>query len=260
MTLRDKLMTKSTCTANIIAALLLLIISAAPAQANSSSAEQWPGSILARLAPASSQALLITAESASGFHATLHAMEKRAGVWQHVFPPMPALIGQKGFALPGTKREGDLKTPSGVFALKRTFGYAPSINSRMPYKSVDTHDLWVDDASAPDYNRWTRRGQTSARSFETLKLPDDRYKYVIVIEYNTDPVIKGAGSAIFIHVRRGANIATLGCAALSEEHMRRLLAWLDPAAAPLAVMGTRDTLTSLAGQAQSTQKKTLKKE
>ncbi len=206
---------------------------------------EWMQSSLQNLAGASSQVLLVTAEETSGFKATLHVLEKRDDHWRYAFPPLPALIGRKGFAPPGDKKEGDVKTPSGVFALKRTFGYASEIDSRMPYRQAGDEDIWVDDAASPDYNRWVRKGETSAASFEVMKRKDDRYKYGIVIEYNTDPIVKGAGSAIFIHVRGGENMPTLGCVALSESDMLKVLGWLDPAAGPLVVSGTRDSLLLL---------------
>jgi len=186
--------------------------------------------------------LLVTSETPSGFTATLHVLEKRSNSWKYAFPPMPALIGRKGFAPPGKKQEGDRMTPSGIFALQRSFGYAGKIDSRMPYRQAGAEDIWVDDPESPDYNRWLRKDETSAASFELMKRKDDLYKYGIVIEYNTDPIIKGAGSAIFIHVRGGENLPTLGCVALSESDLLKILGWLDPAAEPLAVLGTRDSI------------------
>jgi len=205
----------------------------------------WIKATLETLARGSSQVMLVASDDASGFHATLQLLEKKGDSWSFAFPPMPALIGEKGFATPGAKKEGDLRTPAGVFPLRRTFGYLQQIRSRMPYRRVGKDDLWVDDSSSPDYNRWVRRGETRAASFEVMKLDDDRYKYGIVIEYNTDPVVPGAGSAIFIHVRAGENMPTLGCVALSEGEILKLLSWLDPAARPLAILGTREALVSL---------------
>jgi L,D-peptidoglycan transpeptidase YkuD (ErfK/YbiS/YcfS/YnhG family) len=205
----------------------------------------WIQSSLQTLAGASSQVLLVTAEEPSGFKATLHALAKRDGVWRYALPPTPALIGKKGFAPPGGKKEGDGRTPSGVFALKRAFGYGAAIDSRMPYRQAGREDIWVDDPSSPDYNRWVRMGETRAASFEVMKRPDDRYTYGIVIEYNTDPVIPGAGSAIFIHVRGGQNVPTLGCVALPESDILKVLGWLDPATEPLAILGTRESLPAL---------------
>jgi L,D-peptidoglycan transpeptidase YkuD (ErfK/YbiS/YcfS/YnhG family) len=228
---------------------VLLIGSVSAAHSPDGIAAGWMEASLDTLARGSSQVVLVTGDDSRGFHATLHALERRGGAWRYAFPPLPALIGEKGFAPPGGKREGDLRTPAGVFPLRRTFGYAPEIATRMPYFRVGKDDLWVDDPSSADYNRWVKRGETSASSFEVMKLDDDRYRYVIVVEYNTAPVVRGAGSAIFIHVRFGEDISTLGCVALSEEGILRVLAWLDPAAKPLALLGTRDALVELARNA-----------
>jgi len=232
----------------ILAAFIFCLLSAGCASLAVSSDEtpaEWVQTSLEQLAGDSSQVLLVTGEESAGFNATLYVLEKRDDKWRNAFPPRQALIGEKGFAPPGRKREGDVRTPSGVFALERTFGYAPGIPSRMPYRQAGENDIWVDDISSPDYNRWVRKGETSAAFFEIMKLPDDRYKYGIVIEYNTDPVVKGAGSAIFIHVRRGENMPTLGCVALPERDILEVLGWLDPAAKPLIVLGTRDSIASL---------------
>lgn len=206
----------------------------------------WLQSSLTTLAGDSSQVLLVMGEAPSGSTALLYALEKRDGGWRTAFPPLPALIGRNGFAPPGKKKEGDVRTPSGVFALKRAFGYAAAVDTRLSYRQAGDNDIWVDDSNSPDYNRWGRKGETSATSFEQMKMNDDRYKYGIVIEYNTSPVIKGAGSAIFIHVRLGENLSTMGCVALAESDILRVLGWLEPKAKPLAILGTRDSIVSLA--------------
>ncbi len=203
---------------------------------------EWLQTSLEKLAGESSQVLLVTASEPSSFTATMYVLEKRGNTWKNVFSPLPALIGGKGFAPPGEKKEGDHRTPSGVFALKRAFGYAAKITTRLSYRQAGDDDIWVDDVASPDYNHWARRSNTGAASFENMKRQNDRYKYGIVIEYNTDPVIKGAGSAIFIHVRGGENMATLGCVALSEHDIQKVLGWLDPAKRPRVVLGTTSTL------------------
>ncbi|MCX5848237.1 MAG: hypothetical protein NTW65_02130, partial [Deltaproteobacteria bacterium] len=58
---------------------------------------------------------------------TLYAMEKRDNNWQMAFEPIDAVIGRNGFAAAGEKREGDGKTPSGIYPLKITFGYDESV-------------------------------------------------------------------------------------------------------------------------------------
>jgi L,D-peptidoglycan transpeptidase YkuD (ErfK/YbiS/YcfS/YnhG family) len=112
----------------------------------------------------------------------------------------------------------------------------------MPYRQAIDDDLWVDDVHADDYNRWVKRGATKASSVERMKRDDNLYKYGIVVEYNTNPVIKGFGSAIFFHLWKGMGQPTEGCIALSEEDLIRVIRWLDPAAKPLTVMGTKEMI------------------
>jgi L,D-peptidoglycan transpeptidase YkuD (ErfK/YbiS/YcfS/YnhG family) len=170
----------------------------------------------------------------------VYAVEKKHDHWKWVSGPMEATIGKNGFALPGEKREGDGKTPSGIFSLKRTFGYDKTVKTKMPYRQASEEDLWVDDPNAPDYNQWVKQGETGAASYEKMKREDGQYKYGIVIEYNTDPVIKGHGSAIFFHVWKGKDFPTAGCVAVSEEDIIKIFEWLDPNAFPLIIMGIKN--------------------
>jgi L,D-peptidoglycan transpeptidase YkuD (ErfK/YbiS/YcfS/YnhG family) len=78
-----------------------------------------------------------------------------------------------------------------------------------------------------------------------MKRDDNLYKYGIIIEYNTDPVIKGSGSAIFLHVWKGEGIHTAGCVAISEENILKILDWLDPAATPLIITGIKNKMETV---------------
>ncbi|MFZ3156649.1 MAG: L,D-transpeptidase family protein, partial [Smithella sp.] len=79
--------------------------------------------------------------------------------------------------------------------------------------------------------------ETRSTSYEIMKRDDNLYKYGIVIEYNTGPIIKGNGSAIFLHIWKGAGTTSAGCVAVSEEDIIKILGWLDPAASPLIITG-----------------------
>jgi L,D-peptidoglycan transpeptidase YkuD (ErfK/YbiS/YcfS/YnhG family) len=190
----------------------------------------------------SSQVLLVRNTNPASIDVRIFALERRNGSWLCPLGPMDGVIGRKGFASPGEKREGDGRTPEGIFPLGTVFGYEPSFPTRMPYRQAGVDDLWVDDVQAADYNRWVRRGATQAASFERMRRDDNLYKYGIIVEYNTNPVIKGQGSAIFFHLWKGKGMATAGCIALSEADLLRILKWLDPAAKPLVVMGAKATI------------------
>jgi L,D-peptidoglycan transpeptidase YkuD (ErfK/YbiS/YcfS/YnhG family) len=186
--------------------------------------------------------IIVVADNSSFFftRTTLFAIEKRENNWQMAFGPLDAVIGKNGFAPAGEKREGDGKTPSGIYPLKMTFGYGESVKTKMAYRQALEGDIWVDDPQAVDYNKWTKIEKTKAASYEMMKREDDQYKYGIVIEYNTDPVIKGNGSAIFLHIWKGEGIPTAGCVAVSEEDIIKIFSWLDPAASPLISTGIRN--------------------
>jgi L,D-peptidoglycan transpeptidase YkuD (ErfK/YbiS/YcfS/YnhG family) len=186
------------------------------------------------------QVLLVTNDASPTCTAAakVYTIEKNDGKWNLVFDPIDAVIGRNGFATPGEKREGDGKTPSGKFHLQRAFGYDEFINTKILYRQVLPEDLWVDDVSSDDYNQWVRKHETTATSYEKMKRDDNLYKYGIIIEYNTSPIIKGYGSAIFFHVWSGKDKATEGCIAVSEENILRILGWLDPEVKPVIIMGT----------------------
>lgn len=171
---------------------------------------------------------------------TLYAMEKRGNEWQAVFEPFDAVIGRNGFAPAGEKKEGDGRTPSGIYPLKMTFGYDANIETKMPYRQALADDIWVDDQNAEDYNLWVKKSKSRAASYEIMKRDDNLYKYGIVIEYNINPVIKGNGSAIFLHIWKSESIPTAGCVAVSEEDIIKILGWLDPAASPLIITGIKN--------------------
>jgi L,D-peptidoglycan transpeptidase YkuD (ErfK/YbiS/YcfS/YnhG family) len=191
----------------------------------------------------SEQLIFATNRDSSSSLVTIHAVERNNGVWQLVFPRFAGSIGEMGFAAIDNKREGDGKSPSGVFPLGIAFGYDPSVATKMPYRQATEDDFWVDDVNSEDYNKWIQ-GKPDAASWEKMKRDDDQYKYGAVIEYNMHPIVKGNGSAIFLHVWKDGG-ATLGCVSMPEEMVLEILGWLDPAKKPLIVMGTESELRAI---------------
>jgi len=190
--------------------------------------------------------LVYVAPSASApTSGTLYALTRERGAWRPVFPPVAVNLGRNGVAPPWEKREGDGRTPSGIFPLTRSFGAGAGAPGRLPYRQVGPDDLWVDDPLSPDYNRRVVRGPDPPGSFETLLRPDGLYRWVLVIDYNSDPVLRGLGSAIFVHLERGPKTATAGCVSLAEPDLLGLLAWLDPERHPVLALGTPAHLREL---------------
>jgi L,D-peptidoglycan transpeptidase YkuD (ErfK/YbiS/YcfS/YnhG family) len=174
--------------------------------------------------------------------ATLVAMEKKGKQWHIIHVPMSAGIGRKGFAAPGNKREGDQKSPTGFFRLGQLFCYEKEVDTRMPFIQSTPEDKWIDDPNSPDYNRYIR-GTTSAKSYEKLLLNGNDYRFCMSIEYNMHPVVKGMGSAIFLHLSEGKTInSSSGCVVLLQKDMEQLLRWMKPELKPSILMGNEKVL------------------
>lgn len=172
-------------------------------------------------------------------NAVLVALEKkRHNKWVVKRKPFEVGIGRNGFAFPNEKIEGDGKSPTGLFQLGQLFCYEAKVRTKLPYIQATKEDKWIDDVNSTDYNKYIR-GETSATSFEKLLLRSNAYKYCVVIEYNTHPVVKGKGSAIFFHLGKEA---TSGCIVIDEKNMKKILKWLSSQKNPCILMGNRDEL------------------
>lgn len=157
----------------------------------------------------------------------LAGIEKENGVWKLKLAPVRASIGRNGLINEFVKKEGDGCTPSGFFKLGNLFSYESYIDTKLNFTQTTAEDKWIDDPTADDYNKYVR-GNTTAKSFEHLLLKSIDYKYCMVIEYNTNPIVKGKGSAIFFHVADNKYSATSGCVAIAETDMLTYLKWLQP--------------------------------
>ncbi|MFZ5988434.1 MAG: stalk domain-containing protein [Bacillota bacterium] len=193
----------------------------------------------------SKQVVVVSSNKESDFKALLQVYERTEKGWIKPFPAMSAVIGGKGFST--KKIEGDNKAPAGIFKIGSAFGMAdkpPYI--KVPYKVTTLNDYWIDDVTSTDYNKWIvydKNPYDRWKSFEKLRIP--LYKYALIIEYNMNPVIKGRGSAIFLHLWKNAYSSTRGCTALSEENMLKLLSWVDPSKNPVIIQGTDSMINGM---------------
>ena len=177
----------------------------------------------------------VVVEAGNGVTARVSAWERKDAGWAQVTSPIEAVIGRNGLAPLDEKREGDGRTPSGIFRLRRAFGYEDHVPTGLQYRRVTEQDFWIDEPASPQYNQWVI-GDVPAVSHEVLQRNDDLYKYAIIIEYNTYQVVPGLGSAIFMHVWRGTDQPTAGCVAMAETNLLRFLQWLDIRQDPVIVI------------------------
>ena len=173
---------------------------------------------------------------------TIRTFEKRKGEWRRAFKEMKGIVGKNG--LTKNKKEGDGKSPIGMYSFGTAFGsQSKPAKLKLPYKRTTNNDYWIDDVKSKDYNKWvTYKGNPNNKwkSFERMK--HDLYKYGVVINYNNNPVIKGKGSAIFLHIWRNEKGVTAGCVATSEQNLLTILRWIDPKKNAQIIIGTKDTI------------------
>ncbi len=129
-------------------------------------------------------------------------------------------VGRNGITY--DKKEGDGKTPAGVYTLGQAFGVSTASGCTRSYLTVNSNYYWVDDSTSKYYNQLVNAGKTGIawNSAEHLTDYPSAYKYAIAIDYNTD-CVPNKGSAIFLHCSTGS--ATAGCVAVSESNMLKIL-------------------------------------
>jgi len=176
---------------------------------------------------------MVKVYNAHGHTAALAWFEKRGDAWVQVSDEWEVSVGREGL---GKTKEGDGKTPVGVFALGEVYGYRKT-PTPMPFFQSDEHLVCVDDAQSRYYNRIVdrRRVLEDFKSFENMRRADNLYALLVTVGYNRENV-PGRGSCIFLHIRRKDKGPTAGCVALPIEAMKKLVSWLDPAKRPVIVI------------------------
>ena len=139
-------------------------------------------------------------------------------------------VGTNGVS--ANSREGISCTPKGLFSLGFAFGTDPLTDLSIPYRQLNENCYWVDDPASPVYNQWQETTEINWNSAEHLIDYASSYHYAVVVNYNCDPVVPGAGSAIFLHCTAGAS-STAGCIAVPDSQMWDILHWLREEDLPL---------------------------
>ncbi len=140
---------------------------------------------------------------------------------------LPVALGRGG--IKADKREGDGATPRGTFRLKRLWWRAerhPRPATLLPVCPIKPDDAWCEDPADRRYNRPVKLAPAS--NADRLARADQLYDFIVEIDHNTRPRIKGRGSAVFIHAAREGFAPTAGCIALELASLRKLLSRLTP--------------------------------
>ena len=204
----------------------------------------------------SSQCVVGIAESWDSSRVRLSYFEKSDGEWKRSDGVWKGRLGQKGLAwgrglhqYPAgavLKKEGDGKSPAGVFDLGGVWGAHANVKKHPKtfYHQVTSRDLWVEDPESEYYNQFLsldREPRTAWEKKARMRQDDYPHSLKMFIAHNAYPnVVAGGGSSIFFHIwRRGGKAATAGCTTMPEGKLRRLVAKVDPGRRPLYILLTR---------------------
>jgi D-alanyl-D-alanine dipeptidase len=209
------------------------------------------------LPPESRQLIIVLADSAKAVKGALFLLEfdGKTGKWFQPLVKMPVVLGRSGLgwsagaSVPDTlelplKKEGDGRSPAGIFSLGPVFGIKTSEEMKqlkMPYLPLTDMLECVDDINSRYYNRLIERdsaGGIDWKSSEKMKQTGAWYEQGIVVNHNVNPVIKGAGSCIFIHNWAAPDETSSGCTELEPARLTELIRRLDASSHPALVQLT----------------------
>ena len=173
---------------------------------------------------------VISVVGGGGSSAKVDVFQRTAAGWQPVSVGIPAFVGANGMA-PKT-REGEGKTPMGIFTLDFAFGTAPNPGGGLQYVQVGPTHWWDGDTDSPTYNTM-QVCEKSQCPFDTgppsgtenLDIP--QYVHAVVMGVNKTRV-PGDGSAFFLHATDGG--PTAGCVAIDDGKLVEIMRWLQPGA------------------------------
>tara|TARA_B100001559_G_C16469274_1_gene608141 strand:+ start:316 stop:822 length:507 start_codon:yes stop_codon:yes gene_type:complete len=125
-------------------------------------------------------------------------------------------IGKNG--LSSKKKEGDKKTPKGIYKLGHLYYRKDRVKkpkTSISCKVIKSNMGWCDDKNdKKNYNKLINFKRKV--KCEKLFRNDDKYDYLIPILYNTKKRVLGKGSAIFIHLTKNYS-GTSGCISLKKK-------------------------------------------
>ncbi|MBQ7502465.1 L,D-transpeptidase family protein [bacterium] len=179
--------------------------------------------------PAAADARQLFVVAACGQTAAWISMHEKdaEGKWQMIMTT-PGFIGRNGL---GKTKEGDGKTPVGVYSFNRAFGIAEDPGCAIPYVQADENSYW-----SGDWREGRRCNElVSIQDYPDLDVKNSehifnyifQYQYCLNISYNKEGK-PGLGSAIFLHCFGDRKPYTGGCVAIPQEKMQFVMQRVTP--------------------------------
>jgi L,D-peptidoglycan transpeptidase YkuD (ErfK/YbiS/YcfS/YnhG family) len=121
-------------------------------------------------------------------------------------------------------KEGDNVTPAGIFKIIKIYYRADkikNIKTHMKKIKIKKNMGWCDDIKSKFYNKEIKL--PSQYSHEKFYRKDEIYDIICVLDFNVNPISRGKGSAIFLHIAKEKYTHTKGCVALKKKDLMYIL-------------------------------------
>ncbi|MFI5012327.1 MAG: succinylglutamate desuccinylase/aspartoacylase family protein [Hyphomicrobiales bacterium] len=159
--------------------------------------------------------------------ATRHLGTLAIGDWS-----TECVVGAGGLVEASLKREGDQRTPIGVFPLRyglfdpRAF---PDFPRGLKFPFIPATEAMIWEEVGKDYNRLVL-AQGDERPDERLMRRREEPLFEIIVPFGFNDAVPRLdhGSALFIHAARADRRGTAGCVALPREEMLAFIRRLEP--------------------------------
>ena len=122
------------------------------------------------------------------------------------------------------EKEGDNITPRGIFKIICIYYRSDRIRKiTTPLKKIKIKKTmgWCDDPRSSFYNKEIKL--PNKFNYEKFYRKDNLYDIIVPLNYNTNPIIKNKGSAIFIHIADNSYKRTAGCIGMKKNNLIKLL-------------------------------------
>ena len=173
-----------------------------------------------------SQLFVVAVVGKTTAYVSMHE-KNAAGEWEQIIST-PGYIGKLGM---GKTREGDAKTPQGVFHFTKAFGIADDPGCKgFDYVKVTEDTYWsADGREGYHYNEMVSiKDYPDLDTVNSEHIVDyhEHYQYCLNISYNEEGV-PGLGSAIFLHCLGPEKPYTGGCVSIPKDKMETVLRNVD---------------------------------
>ena len=180
--------------------------------------------------------IVVTTPDWNSVTGQLTRYQKSHGKWKQLGEAVPIVVGKNGMAWDPAlatgnapvKHEGDGRSPAGVYPIKETFGFGPSLGAEKNYLTLTPATECVDDVNSSHYahivdNDKVRKDWNSSEHMRSI----ENYRWGAVVPYNMKDTKTGVGSCIFLHIWSGPGKGTAGCTAMPEQNIQTIVSWIQ---------------------------------